>query len=126
MSRVSRIIIGLFSLLFSYGIALKVWDNPSVLGWAVLLVFLMISLASFSDRSHPLTLRIIGGAVFSAYAVYLISEFGKPQMWQALRGFIVFGLPGLYVAVFAKYPIWAKAAKVFRSSSDSDKQGKIW
>lgn len=123
MSRVSRIIIGLFSLLFSCGMALYVWDNSGVLGWAVLIVFLMISLACFSDRSHPLTLRIIGGAVFSAYAIYLISEFGKPDIRRALRGLIVFGLPGLYVAVKAKYPIWAKAATVFRSSSDSDKQG---
>jgi len=74
--------------------------------------------------------RIIGFTVFLAYVSYLIFELfrepakpyanrSEPHWLNAIAGLVVFGLPGLYVAVRGRYPEWGKGAKAFDGESDS-------
>jgi hypothetical protein len=72
-----------------------------------------IALACLVPRSRPVTLRLIGAAVFATYTVYLYQDFDKPKVWRAFL--CVFGLPAAYVAVMGKYPRWGKAAAAFGS-----------
>jgi hypothetical protein len=68
--------------------------------------------------------------VFLACLSYLIYELvwkptkpyavrSEPHWLNAIMGLVVFGLPGLYVAVRGKYPKWGKGAKAFTGEMDS-------
>jgi hypothetical protein len=43
----------------------------------------------------------------------------EPHWLNAIQALIVFGLPGLYVAVRGEYPKWGKGAEVFRHGTPS-------
>ena len=112
MSRSARWILGLFALLFA-DIRLLGTAGPSR---APLLVYVLagfcglVALACFSRTWRGSAIRIIGFTVFLAYASYLVYELfwepakpyagrSEPHWLNATLGLIMFGLPGLYVAL---------------------------
>jgi hypothetical protein len=128
MSRSARWVLGCFALLFAALFIYSEQLSPSKAPWFVygLAGFCgLMAVGCFSQRWRGPAIRIIGFVVFLAYALYLgyelVREPGKayvsraePHWMNAIMGLIVFGLPGLYVAVRGKYPKWGKGAKAFR------------
>jgi hypothetical protein len=84
----------------------------------------LIAVACFSSVARGPAVRVIGSAVFLLYLTYLIFEIRKgiwrpyegraSEHWvNAIWGLFVFGLPGLYVALRGRYPVWGKGAQAF-------------
>jgi hypothetical protein len=74
-----------------------------------------IAFACLVPASLPITLRVIGAAVFVGCTWYLYQDLHTPTMWRALACFCVFAVPAAYVTVLGKYPDWGKAASAFGS-----------
>jgi hypothetical protein len=96
----------------------------------------VIGLACLFPRSRPVTLRIVGAAMCGAYVWYAIDVWNKPirpadesNIFAAIAGLIVFGLPGAYMSVTARYPRWGRLGHVFargpadKSDSNGDSSG---
>lgn len=129
MSRTARWVLGSFALLFAATFATTVSNSPKPLFlWICAGFCVLISLACFSTVAHGPAIRLIGATVFVVYAFYLFDSIGgilrtplgshSHWRWLAtfegpLEGLIVFGLPGLYVAIRGRYPLWGKAASAF-------------
>jgi hypothetical protein len=145
IGRGARLTLGSFALLFA---AIFVYSEQNAPSSAPLLVYvlagfcMLITVACFSRTLRGPAVRIIGFMVFLAYAAYLAYELlrepakpyggrSEPHWLNAMLGLIVFGLPGLYVAVRGKYPKWGKGAKAFNSRTvspadqESDSYGGI-
>jgi hypothetical protein len=84
----------------------------------------LISIACFSTIARGPAIRVIGAVVFLSYVVYLVLEirkgFWRPyegrgsEHWvNAIWGLLVFGLPGLYVTLRGRYPVWGRGADAF-------------
>ena len=74
----------------------------SVLGWALALVYL-------SPRSHPITLRILGAVLLLALLGYLVQGAlagERSTLVRFLLGLLCLGLPGLYMLVYGRIPLW--------------------
>ena len=125
--------IGLFALLFA---GILVYSERLAPSRAPLLVYVLagfcglVALACFSRTWRGLAIRIIGFTVFLAYASYLVYELfwepakpytgrSEPHWLNATFGLMIFGLPGLYVALAGKYPRWGKGAKAFMRGTAS-------
>jgi hypothetical protein len=87
----------------------------------------IIALACLSRRSRPITLRILGASICAAYVWYVLDEWGKPvrleqtnNVVKAIVGLIIFGLPGAYLAITAKYPVWGKWSHAFARGAAAD------
>lgn len=123
MSRSTRWVLGFFALLFA---AIFVYSEQLAPSRAPLAVYIfavfcgLMALACFAPRWSGPVVRILGFVVFLTFASNFVSElFGEPEKtyagnsephWlNAILGLIVFGLPGLYVAVRGKYPNWGGA-----------------
>jgi hypothetical protein len=139
MSRASRWILGNFALLFAWTFiaALPYALKPFVL-WLCAAFCVLIALACFSTVARGPTLRAVGAIIFAAYmfavATKLADVLKTPfdghfqGRWllfleAVVEGFVVYGLPGLYVAVNGRYPRWGHAAIAFlgrNRSKDSD------
>ena len=78
----------------------------------------VIGLACFRSASRPVTLRLIGAIIFVVYAAYVWSSRNDLNVFRAIVGFIVFGLPGAYTGITGRYPIWGKFAQAFPNSDD--------
>jgi hypothetical protein len=129
MSTWARFTIGMFSLFFAwiFIISREGSKNPAIL-WVLAGLCVIVALACFSRTVRTPALRIIGGAVFLFYLCYLAFELrsgilkhyegsGSPHWLNALKGFFVFGLPGLYLALRGVYPAWGRWGHVFRGES---------
>jgi hypothetical protein len=142
MSRGARWTLGSFALLFA---AIFVYSEQNAPSKAPLLVYVLagfcvlIAVACFSRALRGPAVRIIGFMVFLAYAAYLAYELlrepaksyqgrAEPHWLNALLGLIVFGLPGLYVAIRGKYPKWGKGAEAFnrRAVSSADEKFNLY
>src|SRR5271169_1621113 len=122
MSRPARWVLGSFSLVFAAAFAMCVPNSPEPLFlWICAAFCLLIALGCFSKVARGPAIRVIGAAIFAVYAAYLSQEvtkvWGKPfrpwahEHWiSALEGFVIFGLPGIYVALRGQYPRWDKRA----------------
>ena len=77
----------------------------------------VISLACFSNKSQPVTLRIIGAILCCSYFVYAVDSFGSSNFVIAVIGFIVIGVPGGYLMIVGKYPQWGEGSSAFSSRS---------
>jgi hypothetical protein len=133
MSRGSRSVLGCFALLFAAIFAYSEQLAPSkapLLVYGLAAFCGLIGVACFSRTWRGPAVRIIGFTVFLAYASYLVYELvrepakpyanrSEPHWLNAIEGLVVFGLPGLYVAVRGKYPKWGKGAKAFTGETDS-------
>ena len=80
-------------------------DNPgNPLFWLVIIFIVLIAVACLIPRYRNLSLRIIGGTIFGCYRAYVVNSVGQEDLLRAIKGLIIFGLPGLYFAVFGNYP----------------------
>jgi hypothetical protein len=75
----------------------------------------LVSLACFSPQSRPVALRFISITVFIVCCGYVYSSWGQPNIANALRAFIVFGLPSGFVTLWGFYPAWGRSAAAFGS-----------
>jgi hypothetical protein len=128
LSRGARWTLGVFCLLFAAIFVLTTANAPNatavIVLWLCAGFCMLISLACFSKVASGPAVRIIGTLVFLAYVAYLVGEIRK-GLWRpyygtasehwvnAILGLIVFGLPGIYVALHGVYPRWGKGAKAF-------------
>lgn len=91
-------------------------------GAAIIIVaFGLVLVACFSDVGRPVAVRIIGGAVSFTYFCFLVVSLSpgysrrlgvdvEGESWKmlvgAVMGFLLWGLPGLYVMITGKFPWW--------------------
>lgn len=128
----------LFAAIFVYSEQLAPSKAP-FLTYGLAAFCVLIAVACFSRTRRGPAVRIIGLVVFLAYVSYLVYELlaeptkpytdrSEPHWLNAIMGLIVFGLPGLYVAVRGIYPAWGKGAKAFNgemvSPSHEDQRRK--
>jgi hypothetical protein len=130
MSRGARWTLGMFSLLFSWIFVISNGNSPRpAIGWILAAFCILIAIACFSGTARGPAIRVIGAVVFLLYCGYLVLEmrtgFWRPyqgrgsEHWvNALWGFFVYGLPGIYVALRGFYPPWGYAAESFRGSGE--------
>ena len=84
-------------------------------------------------RIGRLGFRCVGGGIFVAYASYLIYEFffsdtpfrliesrGEASPRNALLGFVIIGLPGLWYAVFGRFTLREPQPEPEMMESDDD------
>jgi hypothetical protein len=74
----------------------------------------VIAVACLAQSSRPLTLRVIGSVIFLSYVIYAFDSFGDRDFLRALIGFVWWGLPSGYLAIWGEYPTWGKLAPAFR------------
>jgi hypothetical protein len=136
MSRGARWILGTFAVIFAVILYYSEFTVPSkapVIAYAIVAFCLLIAVACFSQSLRGPAVRVIGSMVFLATASYLVFELlneptkryagrSEPHWLNAVLAIVVFGLPGLYVAVRGSYPKWGRGASVFRSSEAGTKQ----
>jgi hypothetical protein len=85
------------------------------------------SLACVFPASRPIALRLIGGTVFLAFLIYLISMMvsgpllgnsrAAMSLVNSIIAFSVFGLPAGYVAITGRYPRWGRHAAAFEATN---------
>jgi len=109
-----------FVLLFAVGMPLLVpdWTFVGVAVMAGLELMCLCLLAGFwlPRRLGFGAFRILGGVVFLVYAAYLVYEVfvsdrpfavspdpGEPSPFNALLGFVLIGIPGLWLAVLGRF-----------------------
>ncbi|HTQ59458.1 MAG TPA: hypothetical protein VMI32_04495 [Candidatus Solibacter sp.] len=143
MSRPARWVLGSFAFLFAVVFATAVNNSPEPFFiWACAGFCLLISLACFSSVARTPALRVIGATVFGIYAAGAAAAAAKlsrlpfdghlhwswvTQIQGPLEGLITFGLPGLYVAISGRFPLWSKLAPAFlqgkyREDAELDRQ----
>jgi hypothetical protein len=120
------ILLGITMVVLSIGFAGVAWFSigleqmrAAMIGLPVLSLFCLAGAAAcLVPASRPITLRLVGGAVFLAFLGYLIhtglggplwsSSRSTPSLLGAIAAFSTFGLPGGYVAIKGQYPRWGK------------------
>jgi hypothetical protein len=80
----------------------------------------LIALACLARSSRPVALRIIGAVVFLGYVAFADDSIDDGNLFRAIAGLIVWGLPAGYVAIWGAYPAWGRASAAFRSERDDD------
>ena len=128
MSRGARWLLGVFCLFFAGTFAVTASSATETMAtlavWLCAGFCVLIAVACFSSVARGPAVRVIGSVVFLLCLTYLIFEIRKgiwrpyegraSEHWvNAIWGLFVFGLPGLYVALCGRYPIWGKGAKAF-------------
>jgi hypothetical protein len=115
MSFGSRLAIGIVAIFGAIGF-LKTALNPvgvnapSIVFHGMAALFAFIAIACFVPKSRPVTLRIIGSAIFLASASHFIHNLGTDNFVRALKGFVCWGLPSGYLVIMGKYPSWGQGA----------------
>ncbi|WP_310485363.1 hypothetical protein [Chamaesiphon sp. VAR_48_metabat_403] len=115
MSFGSRLAIGIVAIFGAIGF-LKTALNPvgvrapSIVFHGMAALFTFVAIACFVPKSRPVTLRIIGSAIFFAFSSYVISSFGTDNFGRALKAFGWWGPPSGYLAILGNYPSWGKGA----------------
>jgi hypothetical protein len=82
-------------------------------GWPFIgigVLWLTVAIACFFPKTWPITLRVIGTAVFLLYAWYAFVSLWNPGRWNAWEALIVIGVPFGYMALFGRYPRWGVGA----------------
>jgi hypothetical protein len=96
------------------------------------------AIACFSQASHPITIRIIGGIIFASSRLYVVDQafeatqmpqrnqaanpanfrgarLSRPSLINSLMFFGLIGLPSGYAALRGGYPSWGMHARAFGS-----------
>jgi hypothetical protein len=126
MSTGSRIAIGLVALLCAVGFFITALD-PSGLpagaavfyGMAAFCV--IIAIACFFPKTHPITLRIIGTMICLAYFAYVLDSIRNQNLVRAMVGFIIWGIPSGYLAIMGKYPSWGGGSQGLNAKQNSSR-----
>ena len=118
MSMGARAAIGIVALLSGVGFFITALDPSglpagSLVFYTMAAVCVVIAIACFFPKSHPVTLRLIGAIIFTTYVGYIIDSFQAQNLDRAVAGFIVWGLPSGYLAIMGKYPSFGNGAKAF-------------
>ncbi len=122
----------LFAAFFLF-LALRSPYKPLILLALPPFVCLLIAAACFSEVLHKPASRIIGLSVSLLCFAYLVFEIrtepwspygglGEPHWLHAALAFLVFGLPGIYVAVRGEYPAWGRSAQALCGEQPRDKR----
>lgn len=128
MSRGACIVLGIFVLLVGAGFIALGWFSGALMPRGPLPMYGLgafcgvIGAACLIQGSRAVTLRIIGGLVFAAYAAFAYHSITTGTYPRALAGFFIFGLPGGYLMIYGGYPSWGREAHVFRANSDPKPQ----
>jgi hypothetical protein len=126
MSDGSRLAIGIVAIIGAIGF-LKTALNPvgvaapSIVFQILAALFAFIAIACFCPKSHPITLRIIGAAIFLSYSRYVLISFNTDNFERSLDGFRVWALPSGYLAIFGKYPDRSLVSAVFAPKKNRNK-----
>jgi hypothetical protein len=147
MSSGARVFLGVFLVLIGLGFLALVpvfaaagdaFPPQAMYGLGALGVFCGLgALACFSQASHPLTIRILGGAVFAVSLMYVVGQAtgtappppprpqpanavearlqrrSSPSLVNSLLFFGLVGLPSGYAALMGRYPGWGSHARAF-------------
>ncbi|MEO0378611.1 MAG: hypothetical protein AAF329_29270 [Cyanobacteria bacterium P01_A01_bin.17] len=121
MSLGSRIVIAAVSFVCALMFFLTALDpsglpSGALVFYGMAAVCVIIAVACLFPKSHPVTLRLIGGLILSAYVIYVFDSFQTQNFTRAVVGFLVWGLPSGYLAVTGKYPSWGKGAAGFNGA----------
>jgi hypothetical protein len=122
MSLGSRIAIGVTALICGWGLWLSSMNPDGVAAKPIVfqgltLICVIIAIACCAPKSHPITLRVIGGVVCGTYIFYVIDSLRtNREPGRAISGFICWGLPGGYLAIAGQYPTWGKGAAGFNAN----------
>ena len=122
MSFGSRLVIALVSLVCALMFWLTALDTSGlpagpIVFYGMAFICVIIAIACLLPKSHPITLRIIGITIFSIYALYVADSRTPKTLIQAFMGFLTFGMPSGYLAIFGTYPTWGKFVDVFQGRS---------
>lgn len=98
MSLGSRIVIAAVSLVCALMFFLTALDPSGLPAGAIVFygmaaVCVIIAVACLFPKSRPVTLRIIGGLILSAYIAYMVDSFQTQNFARSVMGFFVWGLP---------------------------------
>jgi hypothetical protein len=106
----------LFAILLPVFAQKSKWEQVLVIGALEFLCVALLAGFWLPARFGRLAFRCVAGAVFAAYSAYVVSTFafphthfdlledsGKTSPRNALLGFVVIGLPGLWYALFGRF-----------------------
>ena len=121
MSKGARIAIGIVALIGAFGFWLTAQDTeglPSgpLMFYGLTAFFILIAIACFVPKSHPVTLRVIGSSIFVSYVWYVFDSIQNGNLRQALLGLVIWGVPSGYLAIFGTYPTSGSGAKAFNQA----------
>jgi hypothetical protein len=128
MSRAARWVLGAFSAFFALVLVASermASSKAPVLIYLVTLFCVAICVACFSSKLRSGAIRLIGAMVFLATVSYLVDELAtepakkysshsEPHWINAIFALLMFGLPGIYVALRGTYPSWGEGASAFK------------
>lgn len=128
MSLTARVIVGMVALAggcFFYIPLVGLFVAPPIPtdGWGIIgigILWLIVAVACFFPKTWPVTLRVIGAAVFIIFACGAVASLWNPELWRTVIGFWVIGRPFGSMAVFGRYPRWGiDAGAIERKAGDS-------
>jgi hypothetical protein len=125
MSQGSRIAIGIVAFLCAAAF-LKSALNPvglpvgAIVFYGMALFCVVIAIACFFPKGHPVTLRIIGIVIFYAYVSYAYDSLHTQNFRRAVGGFLLWGVPSGYLAIKGKYPSWGQGAAGFNANQQKN------
>lgn len=111
MSAGSRIAIGLVALLGAVGFFLTARDPSGLpsedpfLFYGLAAAFVVIAIACFFPKSHPVTLRLIGGLIFVAGITNVILSFSSGGLLTSIVGLIIWGPLSVYLMIKGKLSV---------------------
>jgi hypothetical protein len=116
MSRGARWTIGVFAVGCAVIFAWLPSQGIQPLGAYCAAAFLTIVAAlCFVPATAPLTARLVGGVLLLVCVAYLIDVLRSPPdpngvttPWRAVKAMLLFGLPGGYLMIFGRYPLWGR------------------
>jgi hypothetical protein len=85
-----------------------------------------IAVLCVMPSSAPVTARVIGLVLLAAAIANLLSPAAGPsnedhvdRQWRAVKGLLFFGLPGGYLLIFGRLPLWSKLYRMFHGDVQS-------
>lgn len=126
-SRITIAVIGFIAAgLFGYVAISGIIEQNTWLIWVLALVCLLISLAAIPGRHAVIAGRLLAGILFCIMAGRLVVAIlpalqhhavdGR-EMKDAIKLFLIWGLPSGFVTIFGFYPRWGKYGEAFGKSS---------
>src|ERR1700727_1856993 len=114
LSRVSRILLSFFSGLAGLVMVVTAPATDKALGfYLVALICLLLCIACIGHtRARHLLGSCVGTVLFAASLWYGYARFGRPEFFNALVFFVVFGLPGVAYAFGTCFGFWRKRVDV--------------